>query len=237
MFDYAEACPISKAASLLCERWTLQIIREMLMGATRFSEFQKYLPKISPTLLNSRLRSLEAHGLIVRKRIPEKRGFEYQLTPSGKALQPLLTEFGKWGMNWVFRGMEDEELNISTIVRDFAMAMDTQELPSGDTVIQLTVQDVGPAARNFILVRGGHAQVCDDNIGHEVDVYLRADLKTLYQIWFGEIGVDAARQRKLMQVVGPPIYEKTVARWLRTSQFAKYNVSCSDPREPQGQSN
>ena len=71
MFDYAEACPISKAASLLCERWTLQIIREMLMGATRFSEFQKYLPKMSPTLLNSRLRSLEAHGLIVRKRIPE----------------------------------------------------------------------------------------------------------------------------------------------------------------------
>ena len=59
MYDYAEACPISKAASVLCERWTLQIIREMFMGATRFSEFQRYLPRMSPTLLSKRLKELE----------------------------------------------------------------------------------------------------------------------------------------------------------------------------------
>ena len=92
MYDYAEACPISKAASALCERWTLQIIREMFMGATRFSEFQKYLPRLSPTLLNSRLQTLEAQGIILRKRIPEKKGFEYQLTPAGNALKPVLGE-------------------------------------------------------------------------------------------------------------------------------------------------
>ncbi|MBI3772124.1 MAG: helix-turn-helix transcriptional regulator [Gammaproteobacteria bacterium] len=47
MYDYSEFCPISKAASVLGERWTLQIIREILFGASRFSEFQKYLPKLS----------------------------------------------------------------------------------------------------------------------------------------------------------------------------------------------
>ena len=106
MYDYAEACPISKAASVLCERWTLQIIREMFMGATRFSEFQKFLPRMSPALLNSRLRTLEARGIILRKRIAEKKGYEYQLTPAGNALKPLMGEFGKWGMNWVFLSME-----------------------------------------------------------------------------------------------------------------------------------
>jgi DNA-binding HxlR family transcriptional regulator len=50
-FDYGEACPVSMAASVLAERWTLQIIREMFLGSTKYSQFQKYMPNISPTLL------------------------------------------------------------------------------------------------------------------------------------------------------------------------------------------
>ena len=94
MYDYGEACPISRASSVLCERWTLQIVREMFFGASRFSEFQKYLPKISPSLLNTRLRLLAENGIIIRKRIPEKRGYEYHLTPAGKSLRlPCLCKF------------------------------------------------------------------------------------------------------------------------------------------------
>ena len=89
MYDYGEACPISKATTVLCERWTLQILREMMLGATRFSELQRMLPKISPSLLNTRLRQLAENEIIVKKRIPEQRGFEYHLTPAGKSLQPV----------------------------------------------------------------------------------------------------------------------------------------------------
>ena len=223
MYDYAEACPISKAASVLCERWTLQIIREMFMGATRFSEFQKYLPRMSPTLLNSRLQTLEAQGIIVRKRVPEKKGFEYQLTPAGNALKPVLGEFGKWGMSWVFDSMEGDQLNIAVIVRDFAFAMDTQQLPSGQSVLQFNVQSDNEAAKKFIMVRDGAAQSCDDNLGSEVDVYLSAELKTLYQIWYGEVGVTAACEKRLLKVVGAPVYTNSIAKWLRTSQFAQHN--------------
>jgi len=226
MYDYAEACPISKAASVLCERWTLQIIREMFMGATRFSEFQKYLPRMSPTLLNSRLQMLEAQGIILRKRVPEKKGFEYQLTPAGNALKPVLGELGKWGMSWVFDSMEGDQLNIAVIVRDFAFALDTQQLPSGQSVIQFNVQSESEAARKFIMVRDGAAQSCDDNLGSEVDVYLSADLKILYQIWYGEVGVTAACEKKLLKVVGPPVYTNSITKWLRTSQFAQHNRKC-----------
>ncbi len=223
MYDYAEACPISKAASVLCERWTLQIIREMFMGATRFSEFQKYLPRMSPTLLNSRLQTLEAQGIILRKRVPEKKGFEYQLTPAGNALKPVLGELGKWGMNWVFDSMEGDQLNIAVIVRDFAFALDTQQLPSGQSVIQFNVQSEAEAAKKFIMVREGTAQSCDDNLGNEVDLYLSADLKTLYQIWYGEVSVNAACETKLLKAVGPPVYTNSISKWLRTSQFAQHN--------------
>ena len=59
MYDYNEACPISMAASVLCERWTLQIIREMFFGSTRYSEIQKFIPNISPSLLRDRLRFVD----------------------------------------------------------------------------------------------------------------------------------------------------------------------------------
>jgi DNA-binding HxlR family transcriptional regulator len=222
-FDYGEACPISRATSVLCERWTLQLIREMFMGASRFSEFQTYLPKISPSLLNTRLRTLEAEGLVIRKRIPEKRGYEYLLTPAGLSLQPVLSELGKWGMHWAFDSMDDEDLNVSTIVRDFAFALDPTQLPAGETTIQFTVSTVEETTSKFILVRDGHVQVCHENLGHEVDVYVSATLKELYEVWFGEMSVAAARDCGKLKVTGIPAYTKSLGKWLRTSQFASEN--------------
>lgn len=220
MYDYQEACPVSKAASVLCERWTLQIIREMLFGASRFSEFQKYLPKLSPTLLNTRLRSMEEQGLIIRKRIPEKKGFEYHLTPCGQALKPVVEEIGKWGLRWVFEDMAEDELNLSVIVRDFAVAMNTRELPEGDTTIQFNITEQGQIVRRFVLVRNHVAQVCEDNIGNEVDVYLTANLKTFAQIWYGELSPASAQSKNLLTVVGAPIYVRRLSNWLGISGLA-----------------
>ena len=63
----------------------------------------------------------------------------------------------------------------------------------------------------------------EDNIGTEVDVYISAGLKTLYQIWYGEISANVACEQKLMKVVGAPVYVNNLSKWLRTSQFAQYN--------------
>ena len=79
MFDYGEACPISMASSVLCERWTLQIIRELLLGATRYSEIQKFIPNISPSLLRNRLRYLEEQGIVIRATSSGTRRPEYRL--------------------------------------------------------------------------------------------------------------------------------------------------------------
>ncbi len=223
MFDYEEACPVSKAASVLCERWTLQIIREMLLGATRFSEFQKYLPKMSPTLLNTRLRALEQQGIIIRKKVPEKKGHEYQLTPSGLALKPVLVEMGKWGMLWAYESMDADQLNVSAIVRDFSVALHIDQLPQGDTTIQFTVTGESELMKKYILVRHGSVQVCEENIGNDVDIYLSADLKTLGKIWYGEISVLSACEKDLLKVVGSPFYVKHLSKWLGTSQFAPFN--------------
>lgn len=223
MYDYEEACPVSKASSVLCERWTLQILREMLLGATRFSELQKLLPRLSPTLLNTRLRNLEDLGLVVKCRIPEKRGHEYQLTPSGRAVMPIVQEMGRWGMRWQFECMDETQLNVSTIVRDFAVALRADQLPSGDLTLQFNVEIDGEISRKFVMRRGDATQVCDDNLGNEVDLFLNASLGTLGQLWYGDISVEQARSQGLLKVAGRPDLDRTLARWLGNSQFAPFN--------------
>lgn len=223
MYDYGEACPISKATSVLCERWTLQIVREMMLGAKRFSELQKALPRISPSLLNSRLRLLADNEIIVRKRIPEQRGFEYCLTPAGKSLEPLMTELGKWGMRWVYDGLSDEELDAAQSAQHFSGLLKTEGLPSGDTVFQLSFTDVSDMPRVFVIIRGETREVCDENPGHEVDVYLRCTLRTLTEIMLGEIDLATACDNESLQVLGPPVYTRNISKWFPISEFANFN--------------
>ncbi|MGD8339398.1 MAG: helix-turn-helix domain-containing protein [Gammaproteobacteria bacterium] len=223
MYDYGEACPVSRASSILCERWTLQIIREMLLGATKFSEFQKYLPKISPSLLNARLKMLADHEIIVRKRVPEKRGFEYQLAPAGKALGPVVMAIGKWGMQWVYDGLTEERMNMVVLLREIAVFLKTENLPAGDTVIQFTFTDLEEGQRQYIVVHEEKREVCDENPGHEVDVYLRSTLRTLSEIWWGDTGLLAACEDGRLKVGGSVAHTKRLKKWFPVSSFARDN--------------
>ena len=223
MYDYGEACPVSRATAVLCERWTLQIVRELLLGATRFSEFQKYLPKISPSLLNARLRMLEENGVVLRKRVPEKRGYEYLLTPAGKALAPVVMALGQWGMRWVYDGLSDEHLNVVVLLREIALFLNTEELPSGATVLQFTFTDLPENQRRYVLVRDTKCEACDENPGYEVDVYFRSTLRTLSEIWWGDTSVAAAQASGSLKVTGPPAYTRHLAKWFPTSAFAPDN--------------
>lgn len=220
MYDFEEACPISKAASVLCERWTLQIIREMFFGASRFSEFQRYLPRLSPSLLKARLKTLEEQGLVVRRKIPEKRGYEYRLSPAGQSLKPLMTEMGKWGMQHSLDRIDGSEVNTATMVRDFAVALRLDQLPTGDTTIEFIFNDRTPVKRGYIMIRQGVAQVCDENLGTEVDLYLTASSETFARIWYGHQSVNRALSKGDLKALGNTTLERTISKWLGISQLA-----------------
>ena len=86
---YCEFCRL-KAAEVLGERWTILIIRELLLGTTRFNDFQRALSRISPTLLTKRLNQLQECGLVVRKTVPDQRRKEYQPMPAAKEIKPII---------------------------------------------------------------------------------------------------------------------------------------------------
>ncbi len=223
MFDYGEFCPISLATSVLCERWTLQIVREMLLGATRFSEFQSHMPRLSPSLLKTRLRFLEEQDILFRKQAAGQRGSTYHLTPKGKALEPVLSELGKWGMYWVHEGIGGEELNAVTLMRDITAALDVEQLPAADSLIQVNISDLEDHPKQFIRVRENTAELCEVDTGHEVDVYITGTLKTLTKIWYGDIGLQTACDSGALKVVGAPVYTRSLSRWFRISDYSNYN--------------
>lgn len=229
MLDYGEACPISMATSVLCEKWTLQIIRELFFGSTRYSEIQKYIPNLSPSLLRNRLRFLEEKGIVFRKPGATAGRYEYHLTPSGKALAPILNELGRWGMCHASEGMTDKPNAAPSLVRDITGGINTDELPSGDTVIQLHLTDAEPHAKYHIYVRDNVAQECSQDLGFDVDVYITATTKALTRVWYGEIDIHKAIDNGSVKVVAHPVYLKSLKGWLGISSFTTENPQPFQP--------
>jgi len=100
MIEYGQFCPVAKAAEILGERWTLLVVRELLLGTTRFGELQKALAKASPTILTKRLKELEHSGIVRRRRRAGKKHAEYQLTRAGRELSGLIEQMGIWATRW-----------------------------------------------------------------------------------------------------------------------------------------
>jgi DNA-binding HxlR family transcriptional regulator len=98
---HGQYCPVSFAADVLGDRWTLLIVREMIGGATRFNEMERVLPRVSRSLLAQRLRQLERVGIIEAVPIEGGRGNTYHLTQAGKDLEPVIMVMGEWAIRWI----------------------------------------------------------------------------------------------------------------------------------------
>jgi len=95
---YAQYCGLAQALDLVGERWTLLIVRELLMGPKRYTDLRAGLPGIASNLLADRLEHLQETGLVVRERLPPPTpATVYHLTERGRALESAIIELGRWG--------------------------------------------------------------------------------------------------------------------------------------------
>src|SRR5215218_2963333 len=92
--SYGQYCPISRALDLLGERWSLMVIRDLVVGSTRFNDLARGLPGLSRSLLTKRLRQFERAGLV------DRLGTQYVMTDAGRDLLPVLMGLGEWGSRW-----------------------------------------------------------------------------------------------------------------------------------------
>jgi DNA-binding HxlR family transcriptional regulator len=100
---YPQFCALARAAEVIGERWTLLIIRELLLGSKRFSDLQDHLGGMSPTLLTARLADLAESGIIRRTALPKPANAQvYELTEIGREIQPAIRELIRWGGRFLF---------------------------------------------------------------------------------------------------------------------------------------
>ena len=217
---YGQYCPVAKALDVLGERWTLLIVREMLLGSTRFGALQRGLPNISPTMLTKRLGELEIAGLIIRKHIPGQRGCEYFLSEAGGELAEIVHNLGVWGMRWVRGTMSRADLDVEFLMWNIQRSIDTAKLPGRETVLKFHFSDVKTSRDWWLVISGGERDLCSDDPGKEVDVYFTTDCRTLTEISMGDTSFKAARADGRLKLVGPPILLNTLSSWFLISAFA-----------------
>ncbi|HVR21036.1 MAG TPA: winged helix-turn-helix transcriptional regulator [Polyangiaceae bacterium] len=111
--SYGQFCSLARALDRLGERWTLLIVRNLLLGPRRYSELLSELPGITTNLLAERLKGMQSSGLIARRALSASdRSSVYELTALGAALEPAIMELGRWGGRFMDAPKKDDTVNI-----------------------------------------------------------------------------------------------------------------------------
>jgi len=218
---YKQFCPLAMAAEMLCSRWTMVLLRELVAGTTRFNDLRRGVPKMSPTLLSQRLKELEADGIIERRVLKSEAGvFEYHLTESGRDLRQVVEAMGLWGQRWVEARQSLKNLDPSLLMWDMRRNLNPLPLPARRTVIQFLYPEL-PLSKRFwwlVVEPQGEVDLCWSDPGFEVDLYVSTDLCTMTSIWMGLTTV--AKEHEKVALTGDRGLATSMQTWLGLSPFA-----------------
>jgi DNA-binding HxlR family transcriptional regulator len=222
--SYNQFCPVAMAAEILGTRWTLVLLRELVVGTYRFNELRRGVPRMSPALLSKRLKDLESAGLVTRDPVKGEPGaFEYRLTDAGRELQPVIESIGCWGQRWIESDASLDNLDPMLLMWDMRRNIDPTPMPQRRVTIQFIFSDLKKAQQNWWLIvePGQDVDLCSIDPGFEVDLYLTTDLRTMTEIWMGYTTIARAKQQDRLTPTGSKQLEADMGTWMKLSPFAK----------------
>lgn len=218
--EYGQFCPIAKASEIIGEKWTILIVRELVMGATRFNELQRGLSQISPTILSKRLNALTDFGLVVKKKITGQQGYEYFPTESCKELLPVIKSLGDWGMRWARNYMTEDDYDVELLMLYLQRSIQPEKLVGNETVIRFSFTDLKELSHWWLIARPDEVDVCVKDPGKEVEVYFTCTVKSMIDVWMGSVPYRKAVNNGDIKVVGPSELTKNIFSWIKPSVFA-----------------
>jgi DNA-binding HxlR family transcriptional regulator len=211
MSSYGQFCPVSKAAEVVCERWTPLIVRELLAGSSRFNEIKRGLPACSPALLSKRLRDLEVAGVLTREATGGS--VSYRLTAAGWELFPLIQGLGEWGQRWVRSQYSEAELDPGVLMWDVRRYL-AAGLEARRVVLLFRFPAVEAKRRDYwVLVDPDEVDVCMTDPGIDVDVTVTADLRALTRVWMGESTFRRSMRDGGIELSGPSKLTRRIPDW------------------------
>ena len=206
--SYNQYCTLAVALDTVGERWTLLLVRELMLGPRRFKDLLDGLPGIGKNLLAARLKRLESEGLVARRQLPPPAGSRvYELTDEGRALGPALEQLAIWGLGRLGRPKRGQVFQPAwgmfplsyTANREAARGLsETWEFRIGKDVFHLNVDD------GSVDPRAGEAD--------GADMVATMDRDTLLELFSGELSaVDGLAQGRVTIEGSPRSLEHALA--------------------------
>ena len=208
-------CPAVKAADMIGDKWTLLILRELFLGSSRYNQFQNAMPRISPSVLSGRLKQMENHGLIIKK------NSQYLLTKCGRELAPVTDYLARWGLRWARRQLKEEDLDVGCFMWDFHRTIKTSELPDGETVMSIQFPELETSSRWWIIANGSVVDLCSEDPGKEIDLYISGSLPVMASIWMGDTDIKQARNDNDLNLTGESYLVRSATSWFPMSLYSE----------------
>lgn len=205
---YGEACRFAHALDVVGERWSLLVIRELLLGPKRFTDLRAGLPHASPNILTERLRDLEQATVVRKRKLPPPYGSTvYELTEWGRELEPIVTELGAWGARSPIPP-DAREIGTDSIVLALRSLFDPEAATDLEAAYELRIGEesfrVGVGGGELDLARGP---------AEDPEATIAApDAATLAAILTGQLPFDEAFASDAIEIKGG---KKLVKRFLR----------------------
>ena len=202
-FRYAQFCPLARATEILGERWTLLVVRELLLGPQRFSDLRRRLPGLSPSVLSARMAHLEARGVVVRRELPPPAPAQvFELSEAGEALRPVVVELARWGARFLEAPRPDDHFEPSWLRLGFEML--ARKTPSPALRVGIHVPD-GAGEVAFCVLGGaeGTRVVAESPLAPPApDLILEGPALVLLGLASGNLAPEQARARPDLRVRG-----------------------------------
>jgi DNA-binding HxlR family transcriptional regulator len=239
--SYNQFCPIAKACEVLEPRWTLLILSEMWGGSTRFNEIRRGVPGMSPTLQSKRMKELEQNGLITRTENRATGDIIYKTTAIADELRPIAFALGQWAHRNIDADVSLERLDARLLMWNMRRKIDASAMPGlGRRVIQFTYPELAKDAQSYWLIAkpGLPVDLCSTDPGHDVDLYISADLKAMTSAWMGWSSLTAELARGKITLIGDRDLAASIGKWMVRSSYATADAdqsrTCTGPATDAG---
>lgn len=221
MYSYGQYCPVSKAAEILGDRWTLLIVRDLIcLQARHFNDLVRGLPGISRSLLAQRLQRLERMGIIERHAGGKGRATEYHLTVAGQELQPVIEALLEWGAQWAFGEPDQAEMDPVLLLWWMRRGTYLDRLPPQRVVLQFDFHGARTGSY-WLLLEPSDVSVCLQYPGFDIDLLVTADIAAFYQVWLGRISFAESLGHQWVQLDGVPALVRAFPTWFAWSPAAE----------------
>lgn len=192
--NYRQFCGLARALDHVGERWTLLVVRNLLLGPKRYSDLLERLPGVTTNLLAARLREMERLGLIVKRKAPPPvRATVYELAAAGRALEPALMELARWGARFMDRPGAGDTFDVG-----WALLSLKRRYRGGLDLV--AAFDIGE--RSFELAFDARYLAVTEGAATRPDVSVRGDVDAFRAWLFGGADADALRAEGALTVTG-----------------------------------